>query len=326
MRPITRTLFAAGLALTSVALAQAAEPAGNEAIRVTMAEFVAARAVHISAAVAGPVRSIAVDLGDRVKAGQDLAQVECPAADLEVKRAEALCERARAVIVEVQARVARHQADVGEAEAAVKEAAAQREFQQRRTQRLRDLLKNNNVDQQIVDDAENQLKAAEAKVRQAEARLATVRINPDAARLAVVRADLAVAEVQRDLALRRADGRNVRSPIDGTVVARRVSVGDLVTGPEAGRPTLMFEVADLSRLEVVAELADVYHSRVAPGARVEVRPHAAPGTVLTGRVTRVAPTISPANRTFSVRIQVTPADGGPTLRPGMTAEISIFAK
>jgi multidrug resistance efflux pump len=243
-----------------------------------------------------------------------------------VKQADAACERARALAAEAEARVARHHAKVGEAEAAVKEAAAQREFQHGRAQRVRDLLKNNSVEQHIADEAENQLRAADAKVRQAEARLAAVRINPEAARLAVARADLAVAEVRRDLTRLRADSRQVRSPIDGTVVARQVSVSDFVNGPEAGRPTLMFEVADVSRLDVVAELADTYYSRVAPGARVEVRPDAAPATVLTGRVTRVAPTISPANRTFSVRIQVTPPDGGPTLRPGMVGEVRIFAK
>jgi multidrug resistance efflux pump len=291
-----------------------------------LGQIVSSETVRVTARIPGVIRTVSVTEGDQVKTGQVVAELESPEADLELKRTAAGCERARAMVAEAEAQITRHRAEVVEAEAALKEASAQAQLCQQRMLRMRDLYKTNAIDQRFADEADNQYKSAEAHVRQSEARLAAVRAEPEQERLAIARAELADADARQQLAKVHVEGKAVRSPINGTVTARHVAAGEFVTCPTDGHPIVLFDVADLSRLEAVAEVPEQGISRVSPGQRVEVRPDAIPDHAYAGRVTRVAPVILPANRTFTVRMQIDTPAGGLTLRPGMSAMMSIFGR
>jgi multidrug resistance efflux pump len=289
-------------------------------------QIVPSDTVRVTARIPGLVRSVSIWEGDQVKTGQILAELDSPEADFEIVRASAGCKRARAMVAQAEAQITRHRAEVAEAGAAVKEASAQQQYCHARMLRMRDLLKSNSIDERFANEAEDQYKSAEARTRQAEARLAAVQAQPEQERLSVARAELAAAEARLELAKVHVEAKTVRSPTTGTVLARHVTAGELLMRPTDGHPIILFEVADLSRLDAIAEVPEQGFSRVTQGLRVEVRPDAAPGRVYAGRVTRLAPVISPTNRTFTVRMQIETQPGGPTLRPGMSATVSILAK
>jgi Cu(I)/Ag(I) efflux system membrane fusion protein len=104
------------------------------------------------------------------------------------------------------------------------------------------------------------------------------------------------------------------SPVSGYVTQKMALHGMRVTPADT-----LFDIADLSRLWV---LADVYESdlpavRVGLPAELSV-PHL-PGRAWRGSVTYIAPTVEERTRTVKVRVEVDNADG--TLKPEMFADV-----
>ncbi|HEU5249463.1 MAG TPA: efflux RND transporter periplasmic adaptor subunit [Thermoanaerobaculia bacterium] len=104
------------------------------------------------------------------------------------------------------------------------------------------------------------------------------------------------------------------SPVAGIVTAKNVVQGARVMPADS-----LFEISDLSRVWV---LADVYESE-APFVRVGQSARMAlsylPGREWTGKVTFIAPVVKPETRTVEVRLEFTNPDG--TLKPEMFADV-----
>ncbi|HEY1379757.1 MAG TPA: efflux RND transporter periplasmic adaptor subunit [Gemmataceae bacterium] len=314
-----------GLMLLAAARADEKAPAAGTVVTRQFGSIVPDKTVRVSPQVGGTVREVLVEVGTAVTAGQVLARLDPAVYELEFKRAVAAVDRARAAAGEAEAQVARGRAAADEADAAVKQAAAQRQYQQQKAARMRELLKNRAVDQQLVDEAEAQAEVSAARLKQAEAQLAAARADPTKERLAVARADVIAAEARRDLAKLRLDGTSVRSPITGTVLARHATAGE-AAAPSKGHPTVLFEVADLTHLEAATNIPGPFYNRVSVGATCEVRVDDVPGMTYKGRVIRVAPALSTTDRTAAVRVRIEVPVGDTALRPGMTGSVHIFAK
>lgn len=109
----------------------------------------------------------------------------------------------------------------------------------------------------------------------------------------------------------------VLAPIDGQVLEREVTLGELVR-PE--RDALVV-LADLSTLWVLADVPEARARQVAVGAEATVRVGAGGDEALEGKVTYIAPQLDAATRTATVRIEVN--DARSVLRPGMFAQARI---
>lgn len=108
----------------------------------------------------------------------------------------------------------------------------------------------------------------------------------------------------------------LRSPASGFVLTKMAVEGARVM---AGEP--MFEIANLDRVWV---MADVYESELAfvrVGATASITLSYLPGRTFTGNVTFIAPTVDPMTRTAKVRIEVDNRDAA--LKPEMFAEAVI---
>ena len=108
----------------------------------------------------------------------------------------------------------------------------------------------------------------------------------------------------------------IRSPIDGVVMARNVSVGQVV---ETG--FVAFDISDLSTIWVTAAVNQQDLSLMHPGAAVEVVTTGFPDQVFRGRVVMVGNTLDPETRTIPVRVVV--PNPAIKLRPGMFASVHI---
>jgi Cu(I)/Ag(I) efflux system membrane fusion protein len=116
------------------------------------------------------------------------------------------------------------------------------------------------------------------------------------------------------------DSVAIRSPVDGYVTARNVVQGAAV---EPG--TALFELADLSKVWLLADVFEQDASRLRVGQKARLELSAYPGETFAGRVQLVYPTVDATTRTLRVRLefanQLGPA--GPKLRPGMYGNVSL---
>lgn len=108
----------------------------------------------------------------------------------------------------------------------------------------------------------------------------------------------------------------IRSPIDGVVIARNISVGQVV---ETG--AVAFDISNLSTVWVTAAVNQENLSLLHRGAAVDVLTEGFPDQVFHGRVTMIGDTLDPETRTVPVRIVV--PNPGTKLRPGMFASAHI---
>jgi len=149
-----------------------------------------------------------------------------------------------------------------------------------------DLAKSNFISGQAKDEAENNLKVAQAAVTLAEARLAKTEI---------------------------------RAPFSGVIGLRSVSVGDYV---KEGADMVNLESIDL--LKVDFRVPEIYLSQVKVGQSLSIALDAAPGKTYEGRVFAVNPLLDAAGRAVVIRAQVRNADA--SLRPGMFARVKLVTK
>lgn len=248
-------LRAGPLAPTRVTVVQAAEG------RLTPALFgigtvEARRSYLIGPTVAGRVRAVAVDVGDRVKAGQLLAEMD--PVDLDERTAA------------LDASVARAGSTVAAAAALRRDAQARKELAAVNARRYVELGAQNFISPGAVEARLQEQASADALVGAADANLAAAR--QDQQRLAAERAAL------------RQQRANVRllAPADGVVTGREAEPGSTVVAGQA-----VVRVIEPSSLWVKVRLDQGRSGGLAAGLPAQVLLRSKPGQALTGKVARV---------------------------------------
>jgi Cu(I)/Ag(I) efflux system membrane fusion protein len=126
-------------------------------------------------------------------------------------------------------------------------------------------------------------------------------------------------QVEKILAAGRAEYRlPILSPIGGVVVRKNIVEGQYVSEGDA-----LFEVADLGRVWVQAQLYEDQIDRVRVGQEVHATVEAFPGESFAGKVAFIDPALDPTTRTVNVRYDLPNRDG--RLRPGMYAVVTFRA-
>jgi cobalt-zinc-cadmium efflux system membrane fusion protein len=221
------------------------------------------RIARVGPRVAGRIARVIVPLGANVRAGQPLATIRSPQA--------------------------------AEAAAALDSARAAENLARRSLTRERELFERKVSAQREVFEAEAAFATAEAAVRAAEARLATMGFS--APRGDTQRGDPVVT---------------VTSPIEGTVI-ERTAASDAPVGPDS----VLFTIVDLSSLWLTVRVPETSASAIHRGQNVSVVVGAMPDRPVEGRVDYIAPVVAAETRTVDVRVQV--PNKNRELRPGMSA-------
>jgi multidrug resistance efflux pump len=291
------------------------------------ATFVPAATVRVCPRVLGQVVEVLVHEGDAVKRGQVLIRLDSAEYKLGVDRARAGVERARAALSQQQMDGKTREQDLKQAQAEADAADAARAYAGKKTERMRDLVKRAAVDVRLLDEAESQLHTNEAEARRLAARYESLRTQADNDRSAVAKAAVAEAQVIVQQAELRLAGADIRAPIDGTVLARHVDVGDEV-GPNsaAGRAASLCELADLNQLDAVIEIPENAIERIHTGTKCAVRMDALPERSYEGRVTLISPVFSGQTRTAQARVRIEIPKGTQRLRPGMFGVVEVAAQ
>lgn len=155
-----------------------------------------------------------------------------------------------------------------------------------------------------------ELEAAEVNVRAAEAQLRS--------------ADAQVTQAKASLGQNEVNLQHtvIQAPIDGLVISRNVDVGQTVAASMQA-PTLFVLAADLTKMQVVANLDESDVGRIRPGQAVSFRVDAYPTDTFSGKVSqlRLQPTVAQNVVTYATVIDV--PNGELKLKPGMTANVRI---
>jgi len=139
----------------------------------------------------------------------------------------------------------------------------------------------------------------------------------DSARKRLLLSDMTGEQIDRLEQTRHADRIvTIYSPVAGTITARRVSHGERVESA-----TSLLDIADLSRVWVLADLYESDLPFVHDGQEAEITLVASPGRIYHSRIRLLSPLVDPATRTVSARLEVDNADLA--LKPGMFTEVTL---
>ena len=247
---------------------------------------VAQRKAAVASKATGRLEWLGVREGTRVKQGEVIARLE----NLDVT---ATMQQAAASIKLAEANLEQGQAELNEAE--------------RGFQRSRDLLARNFVSQAAHDTAVSRLEKARAALSGYKASIAVAQANHRAAQVGV-------------------EQTLIRAPFEGVVLTKNANVGDVITpfSSALGSQAAVVTMADMSTLEVEADISESSLCKVRLDQPCEIQLDALPETRFRGRLLRLVPTVDRAKATVMAKIRFEQLD--PRILPEMSAKVAFLSQ
>jgi RND family efflux transporter MFP subunit len=247
---------------------------------------VAQRKAAVATKATGRLVWLGVEEGSRVKKDEIIARLE----DLDVR---ATREQTAASVMVAKANLEQGLAELHDAEAALK--------------RSEDLLKQGFVSQSSHDSAVARLEKARATIASLQAAIAAAQANLRGANVAV-------------------DQTLIRAPFDGVVLTKSANIGDVITPFSSALDSkgAVVSIADMSTLEVEADVSESSLSKVRPGQPVEIQLDALPDQRFRGIVARTVPTVDRSKATVMTKIRFVEPDA--RVLPEMSAKVSFLSQ
>ena len=237
--------------------------------------------VNISPDVSGEIVELYVKEGDYVKKGDLLLRIRQDAYRSAVERSEAILRGAESSLAQVGLRFDRAKANY------------------QRDSRL--------FEKKIISNEEFYESRMEYRIMEKEI---------ENAMFSVESAKASLSEAKENLA--RTD---VRSPMDGTVTSLFISKGERVVGTSQMAGTIMMEISDLERMELVCSVSQNDILRISVGDTANICVDAFGQMKFKGNVSSIA---SNAKKDFEVRIAIVSPES--RFRPGMRADADIITE
>lgn len=260
-------------------------------------EFLPYQEVELHAKVAGYIRNINVDIGDRVHKGQVLAVLEIPELIAQLQSASAGVRHSQDEIDHAQNEVSRAEAD----HAALHAAAG-------RLKKASDA-RPGLIAEQELDDATAKDRSAEAQVEAAKSALSATRQQ----------LEVSQADQQHYAAL--SDYSKIVAPFDGVVTWRYADTGSLIqagTSNVSSEPVVKLSQVNVLRLRL--PVPESLASSVHDGAPADIHVKAT-NAHFSGKIIRTTDSLDRSTRTMQVEIDVPNQDY--KLTPGMYADVSL---
>ena len=292
-------VIAALVAAVAVYYRLGAAPSEVETVTVTMAYpsqsftvlnatgyVVAQRKAAVASKATGRLVWLGVQEGSRVNKDDVIARLE----DLDVK---ATREQAAANVQVARANLTQGQVELQDAETALK--------------RSQGLLANGFVSQASHD-------------------IAVARYNKSTAQIASLQASIAAAIANLRGAQVAVEQTLIRAPFDGVVLTKAANVGDIVTPFSSALDSkgAVVTMADMTTLEVEADVSESSLSKVRIGQPVEIQLDALPDKRFRGEVSRTVPTVDRAKATVMTKIRFLDPDA--RVLPEMSAKAAFLSK
>ena len=247
---------------------------------------VAQRKAAVASKITGRLISLSVSEGSRVKKGQVIARLENEDADASREQAAANLNAARA--------------NVEQTRAELKEVSLTFERNKR-------LITNGSISQVEYENSETRYKKAKAAVDGAEA---TLKANSAALRGATVAQEYAL----------------IRAPFDAVVLTKNADIGDIITplGAAANAKAAVVTIADMSYLEVEADVSESNLSLIKSGQPCLIQLDAFPDSRFNGVVKTIVPTADRSKASIMVKVGF--IDNDPRILPEMSAKVAFLSR
>jgi HlyD family secretion protein len=247
---------------------------------------VAQRKAAIASKATGRLEWLGVAEGSRVKAGDVIARLDNRDVAAQAQSAEAYVRAARA---------------------ALDQALAEERDAQAQHKRNVDLVAKGFVSQSATDTSKARTDRAVAGVANARATLGAAQANARNAQVSV-------------------DYTLIRAPFDGVILSKSANVGDMVTpfSNATDSKGAVVSMADMSTLEVEADVSEASLSKIKVGMPAEVTLDALPNDRFRGRISRTVPTVDRAKATVMTKVKFDEID--PRVLPEMSAKVSFLSQ
>lgn len=259
----------------------------------TLADRVVARAVvsaedgiaEVRPRIDGRVLHVFVREGDAVEAGQVLAEIEADDLQAEVARREAERQAAEATKKSV-AEGARAEERVA-AEADVRAAGHDLALAEDRLKRITKLREIGGGTEAEATEAGHAVEIAKARLDGAQARLKLAKAGGKQADVRALEARVTAANEAIKEAKTGLDRTKLVAPVAGVILARRIDAGDTITSVSSAAALAVFEIANVSKTEVRAEVEESDAMRLRVGAPVTLTMPGSREVVSRGRIARM---------------------------------------
>jgi HlyD family secretion protein len=295
--------------------------------------------VLVGSQVSGNIKALYADWNTKVTKGQLVALIDPEIFQAQVDQSRATLAAAHSAVVTAGAQVEKAKADNAAAVANEKgtEANAAKDVAtsvnaKGQLQRADSLFDDGLIARQDHDSAKATFDSIQAQVTSdhAQSDSAKQSIQSAEAGVRVAQSQLASAQAQErqsqavlDQALINLAHTKITAPVDGTVIARRVDVGQTVAASFAA-PTI-FEIAqDLTKMQVDTNVDESDIGNIAVGQDAPFTVDAYPGTTFHGRVTNIRQAPISAQNVVTYDVVVAASNPDFKLLPGMTANVTIL--
>jgi RND family efflux transporter MFP subunit len=247
---------------------------------------VAQRKAAVSSKATGRLEWLGVAEGSRVKANEIIAR-------LDHRDVGAQLDQASAGVKVAQANITQSEAELWEATQSLK--------------RSRDLFAKGFISQSALDTAIARELRAKGALGSAQSSLAAAKAGQNVARVSV-------------------DYTVIRAPFDGVVLTKNANVGDIVTpfSSAADSKGAVVTMADMSTLEVEADVSESSLAKIKVGQPCEIVLDALPDIRFRGAISRMVPTVDRAKATVMTKIKFNELD--PRILPEMSAKVSFLSQ
>src|SRR5438552_15280613 len=252
--------------------------------------------VQVGSQVSGNISYLGADFNSIVKKGQVIARLDPSLFQAQLQQSTANLNQTRANLTKAQSDLERSKVQLID---------AQQKFTRAQELAARSLLPQSDLD------------AAKIAVDTAQAMLASQQATVTQAQAAVSQSQASVHQNEVNL-----EHTIITAPIDGIVTQRSVDVGQTVAASMQA-PTLFILAADLSKMQVNANIDEADVGRIRPGQHVTFRVDAYPTEMFEGTVSqiRLQPVVIQNVTTYGTVIDV--PNEQLKLKPGMTANVKV---
>ena len=247
---------------------------------------VAQRKAAIASKATGRLEWLGVAEGSRVKSGEVIARIDSR---------------------DVRAQAQSAEAGVNAAKAAVEQARVELANAQTELKRNQDLVAKGFITQSALDTAKMRVDRGVAALASAQANVSQAAANARNAEVTV-------------------DYTEIRAPFDGVILSKSANVGDMVTpfSSAADSKGAVVTMADMTTLEVEADVSEASLSKVKVGQPAEIMLDALPEARFKGRISRMVPTVDRAKATVMTKVRFDEID--PRVLPEMSAKVSFLSQ
>ena len=264
--------------------------------------------VDVGAQVTGTVSHVPVAEGQVVKAGDLL--VELQSGEL---RAAAL--QAEAAVAQAQARLRQlREVQVPVAEQTLRQAQTNLDNARSQLRRNEDLFQKGFIGEAALDDARKAVELADAQTRSTQKQLETVRST--GSDYAMAEAAFAEARAIAQAARARAGYAAITAPVEGTLIARGVEVGDVV---QPGK--VLMTLSPSGRTQLVLDIDEKNLRLLAIGQKALASADADPQRRFDAELVYINPGV--IAQTGAVQVKLDVASPPPTLKEDMTVSVDI---